>query len=259
MSELRELQSDFQAYVLGAPNTAATRVVDAGRLSADERLQVYADAYRLRLIEALETDFIALRAFLGEDAFNALARAYIDASPSTHYSLRYFGTGFAGFLARTSPYAATPVLAELAAFDWALTNAFDATDDPVLAVDDLATIAPQNWPTLRFHAHSSVARLDLQWNAPAIWCAADSGDTLPAPERAETSIPWVIWRQDLSTYFRSLDAHEAYALDALKRGDTFAEICEGLCEWIEPEEAAATAAGLMRQWVADGMLSEFSS
>lgn len=259
MSRLAELQTDFQAYVFGAPNAAVARVVDAGRLNADQRLQVYAEAYRLRLIEALETDFIALRAHLGENEFNALATAYIAASPSTHYSVRYFGTRLADFLARTAPYAKRPVLAELAAFDWALTTAFDAADDPILAADDLATIAPENWPTLRFRGHSSVVRLDLQWNAPAIWRAADNGDSLPAPERSATKIPWVIWRQNLSTYFRSLAPHEGYALDACLRGDTFAEICEGLCEWIEPDDAAATAAGLLRQWLADGMLCEFSS
>ena len=259
MSSLSQLQSDFQAYVLGGPDGILARIADTGQLSAAERLRVYADAYRLRLIEALETDFVALRAYLGEEKFNALSRHYIDASPSRHYSLRYFGTSFADFLARTAPYAETPLLTELAAFDWALSAAFDATDDPVLTVDAIAAVAADAWPNLRFRAHASVGRLDLQWNAPAIWRAADNSEALPSPAKSETPIPWVIWRQDLATYFRSLAVHEAYALDALRGGACFADICEGLCEWIAPTDAATMAASSLRQWITDGMLSSFSS
>lgn len=259
MSALRELQDDFQAYILHAPNEAVARVVDAGNLAAEERLRVYADAYRLRLLEALETDFVALRAYLGPDNFTTLGEAYIAASPSTHYSLRYFGRHLAGFLARTPPYAQAPLLAELAAFDWALNAAFDAPDDPVLKAEDLATVEAADWPNLTFRAQAAVNRLDLHWNTPAIWRAADIGAELPVPERAEAAVPWVIWRQDLQSFFRSLPTHEAYALDALRRGERFADICAGLCEWFDPSDAAATAAGLLKQWIVDGMWRGFSA
>jgi hypothetical protein len=259
MSALRELQDDFQAYILRAPNAAIARVVDAGNLAAEERLRVYADAYRLRLLEALETDFVALRAYLGSDDFTALGEAYIAASPSTHYSLRYFGGQLTDFLARTRPYSDAPLLAELAALDWALSAAFDAADDPVLTVEDLATVEAADWPNLAFRAHAALNRLDLHWNATAIWRAADGGTALPAPERAGTAVPWAIWRQNLQTFFRSLAPHEAYALDVLRRGDSFADICAGLCEWFDPSDAAPTAAGLLKQWIVDGMLSDFSA
>ena len=259
MTALDKLQGEFQAYLLGAPNDAIANVVDAGRISAAQRLAVYAEAYKLRLLEALETDFVALLAHLGADAFRTLGFAYIDAWPSSHYSVRYFGRHMAEFLAQSLPYAKNPLLAELAAFDWALTTAFDADDDRALAVEDMSTIDAQDWPRLRFHARASVQRLDLRWNAPAIWKAADSGaETLPAPEQSEHPFPWVIWRQGLDTFFRSLEVDEAYALDAALRGERFEDICEGLCEWIDAEHAAGRAAAFLRQWIADEMLREFS-
>lgn len=259
MTALNKLQDEFQAFLLGAPNHAIEIVVDAGNLGAAERLAVYAEAYKLRLLEALETDFVALLAHLGADEFRKLAFAYIDARPSSHYSVRYFGRYMAEFLAQASPYAKNPLPAELAAFDWALTTAFDADDDPVLTVEDMGAVDPQAWPNLAFRARASVQRLDLYWNAPAIWKAADAGaDTLPPPEQAEQLVPWLIWRQGLDTFFRSLEVDEAYALDALLRGERFEEICEGLCEWIDPEHAAGRAAGFLRQWIADEMLREYS-
>lgn len=259
MSELRQTQSDFQAYLLGNPSRVVERVAGTGSLSAEARLDVYAAAYRLRLLEALETDFVALRAHLGSEKFRALGEAYIAAHPSQHPSLRYFGRHMATFLETAEPYARNSLFAELAAFDWALTTAFDAADDPEIIVEDLGRVAATDWPSLCFRPHASVLRLNLQWNAPAIWKAADSGaETLPDPQRAADPIPWVIWRQDLNTFFRSLEVDEAYALDAAIRGETFAAICEGMCEWIDAGNVAARAAGFLRQWVADGMLREFS-
>ena len=258
MTALDKLQDAFQAYLLAAPNNAVAHIVDAGNLNAEQRLGVYAEAYKLRLLEALETDFVALHAHLGADEFRALGLAYIEARPSRHYSLRYFGQHMAAFLSEALPHAKTPLLAELAAFDWALTTAFDAADDRALTVEDMSAVEAHDWPHLRFRARASVQRLDLHWNSPAIWKAADSGaDALPTPERALNVIPWVAWRQGLDTFFRSLAVDEAYALDALMRDECFERICEGLCEWIDPEHAAARAAGFLRQWIADEMLLEY--
>ena len=259
MTALDKVQGEFQAYLLGAPNGAVDLVVDAGNINAVQRLEVYAEAYKLRLLEALETDFVALLAHVGSDEFRKLAFAYIEACPSSHYSVRYFGQHMADFLKEASPYCESPLLAELAAFDWALTTAFDAGDDPVLTVEDMSTVDPQAWPRLAFHARASVQRLDMRWNAPAIWKAADSGaETLPEPEQAEHLIPWLVWRQGLDTFFRSLEVDEAYALDALLRGDRFERICEGLCEWIDPEHAAGRAAGFLRNWIGEEMLRDVS-
>ena len=36
----------------------------------------------------------------------------------------------------------------------------------------------------------------------------------------------------------------------------FAAICEGLCEWVDAQNVAAHAAGLLKQWLTDGLISE---
>lgn len=257
VSDLDRLQRQFQDYVVRGARDIE-RAIDATGSDAGERLAIYAEAYRLRLIEALETDFVALRAFVGND-FAAIARAYIDAHPSTHPSLRHFGRHLPDFLARDPRYQAQPVLADLAAFDWALTEAFDAPDATVLTIDTLAALPPEHWAGMRLRPHPSLVRLDLYWNTAALWNAADAGTPLPAAECARHPIAWAVWRQDLRTYFRSLPTPEAWALDAVRAGRDFAAVCEGLCEWIEPAQAAAHAAGLLKQWIIDGMLSDIAT
>jgi len=257
---LRHLQEGFQTYILHRAGAFQEQIIGTEDVAARERLEIYAEAYRLRLLEALETDFIALHAFLGPDRFDEVGRAYIDNYPSDHFSLRYFGRHLSKFLTTTAPYKDNPLLAELAAFDWALTDAFDAEDGAVAAIEDMAGLPLDAWPTARFVPHSSFRRLDLRWNAPAIWKAADQKlDDLPQPEQAHYPIAWAVWRQNLDSYFRSLSVDEAWALDAMARGESFAEICEGLCEWIDAQHVAAHAAGLLKQWLTDGMISEIQT
>ncbi len=45
-------------------------------------------------------------------------------------------------------------------------------------------------------------------------------------------------------------------LDALRDGKSFADICEGLTEWIDTQNVALHAAGLFRQWLEDGMINK---
>ncbi len=256
MNVLPRTQGDFQHFLLRQEGPIVDEIVGDARLDASERLKIYATAYRLRLIEALDGDFVALRAHVGPARFEEIARAYIDARPSGHFSLRYFGRHMADFLTGADPYRNEPLLAELARFDWALTDSFDAVDSAVATAGDMANIAPDAWPQLVFVPHASVQRLNLEWNAPVIWKAADKDEPLPPPEKAPHPIGWVMWRQGLQIYFRSLAVDEAFALDALLRGEHFGAICEGLTEWVDAQHVALHAAGLLKQWLADGLIQK---
>jgi hypothetical protein len=257
-TRLTTLQGSFQQYLLTLGGDMAEQVV-SDALDAATRLRIYADAYRLRLLEALETDFVALRAALGCEEFDRMGRAYIDANPSDHYSVRYFGRHLSRFLAETEPYRGQPVLADIARFEWAMTDAFDAPDAEVATVADMATVPPQDWPNLYLALHPSLQRIELQSNASAIWHAADQDEPLPEPQQTEYPVGWMVWRQGLQIYFRSLSVDQAWMLDALRAGQSFAEVCEGLTEWIDAQHVALHAAGLLKQWLEDGLISAIRS
>jgi len=254
MNHLAALQRAFQTYVLHAGDAIQQEVVSTPQAPAVVRLGIYSTAYRLRLLEALQTDYTALHAALGDEAFEQLCFAFIDVSPSTYPNLRWFGGNLDAYLKVTPPYADTPVLAELASFEWAMGLAFDASDDTCLTIQDIAAIPGEDWPAMSFRAHPSVQRLDLFSNAPLIWKAVDADTDPPQPSHAGQPGAWIVWRQDLRIFFRSLEVDEAWALDSLLHGATFSEICEGLCEWVDELHVAQHAAGLLKGWVESGMI-----
>jgi len=252
MNPLSALQGEFQNYLLTLEGMEA-RVIGDSKADARTRLGIYADAYRLRLLEALQDNYPAVHTLLGDAEFDRLGRAYIDAYPSRHPSIRWFGGALAELLEQP-PYAAQPVLAEMARFEWSLRGAFDAADTALAGMEDFATLDPEQWPQMGLRFHPSVTRLDLQWNVPALWKLIDNGEDPEAPQGADYPVPWLIWRRDLRQYFRSAPVDEGWALDAMLGGQSFGAVCEGLTEWIDPGNVAAHAACLLRNWVNDGMI-----
>jgi hypothetical protein len=255
---LPELQHEFQAYVLQGDDSIAHRIGDAHRVDPARRLRIYYDAYRLRLVEVLAADYEALRRLLGEDDFNAACRAYVEAHPSNHRNVRWYGAQLPDFLRVTPPWSEDPLAAELALFEWTLTLAFDAADRPVVRFDDLAGLPPDAWPVLGFALHPSVNLIELRGNAPALRQAADHGEALPGRTMDEQPRTWAIWRKQLTSHFRSLGEQEAWALKSVRAGASFAALCEGLCDWYAPEQAAPQAAQLLRQWVDDELIGDLN-
>jgi hypothetical protein len=254
VSELAALQGDFQQYLLRGAAGIEARVSGSVRVPAAARLAIYGGAYRGRLAEALGANYSALAKLLDED-FAELAQAYVASHDSPYFSIRHYGEDLARFLATEERYAAAPLLAELARWEWAMTEVFDAADAAPLDAAALSRVAPDAWALLRFRWHPSVTRLDLCWNAPQVWQALTEERERPAAAVSATALPWLLWRQGLTTYFRSLTPTEAQALDAARSGWPFGELCELLCETVGDEQAPVTAATFLRGWVASGLIT----
>ena len=256
MSRLDEVQSDFQAYLLGRDNDMMARVNETAKASRQTLLGVYFDAYSLRLVEALATNYPNLQLLVGGETFDRLGRAYLAGQPSHQPSIRWFGHRLASYLATTAPWMDEPVLADMAKLEWALSEAFDAANAALLDFDTVAAVPPAAWPGLRFRALPSLRRFELVMNATEIWRALAAEETPPDPAPlANAPVQWVVWRPALITEFRSLETDEAAALDALEEGADFATLCELLFTWHAEDEAAPRAAGLLRAWVDAGMIA----
>jgi hypothetical protein len=253
VSDLAQVQGVFQDYLLRGDRAIEAHVGGSARVPPAVRLAIYGDGYASRLAEALSNNYPALAALMGED-FHALAHAYVRAHESPFFSIRFYGEHLAQFLA-ADPYAQVPVLAELARWEWAVTGAYDAADTPVVTHAALAAVAPEQWAQMRFNWHPSVARLQLHWNAPQIWQAVTADAERPAVVFSEVAVPWLVWRQELTTYYRSLPVAEAAVLDAARSGWPFGELCELTSEHVGADAAALTAATFLRGWVEAGLLT----
>jgi hypothetical protein len=254
VAQLEGIENDFQSFMLTGSADIEKRVVGTQRVPIATRLAIYGDGYRSRLIETLQSHYPALLALLGEESFEALGHAYVQAHDSRFASIRFYGGELDALLAALPDYASQPWLAELARFEWAMNAVFDAADAVSIEVRALAQVPPEDWAGLGFDLHPAVCRVDLAWNAPALWRALTDGEPPPAPAAQERPIPWLLWRKDLQIFFRQLTALEAEALDAVRQGRSFGGVCVALCAALDEEQAPGRAAAFLREWVESGMV-----
>lgn len=244
-------QDRLQAYLLGdgaAREGMLPRLANGYGIPRELRLDIYHNAYRARLREALETVFERTWAYIGDDEFAKASARHVETKPSTWRNLRDYGANFPATLREIMP--GDPEVAELATMDWNLHIAFDAPNASLLGHSTLAALDDRDWESARFDFHPGVSMAVFEWNVLEVWHALDRENPPPPVRRLERPTGHLFWRRDLASRFRSLDDAEFAALRDLAAGASFATVCER----VAPE----TAGAWLRDWIAEELLSRVS-
>jgi hypothetical protein len=229
------------------------RIVTRGpRCSAQERLGVYHYAYHARLVDCLADDYPALRYALGEDAFDALARAVIHAHPSDGPNLNVYGRRLAEFCAR--PRGRVPHRAfarELAALEWAMVEVFHAHAAPTFSPDALRAIPTRRWADARFAPSQTVRLLEFAHPVNRFFqdFREDRQPAIPARGWSATAVyrmGFRIWRMDLT---RTTAALLKRLFAGAPLGAALAELGEG------DERLAAEVMRWFSEWVSGGFFA----
>lgn len=246
MTELAPLQRAFQRALLDHDRGAITSCIAGGdERESDSRLAIYEHAYASRLHAALESNYPLLARWIGADVFAQLARDFIEVHPSNHFSIRYFGETLSPWIAQH--FHEHPWMAEFAQWEWALGKCFDGPDREALEPQALADLSPHRWPSLRFGLHPATNFFTSRTNAPQIYKALADDREPPNPE-VTAPCHWILWRRDLAPSYRSVDIDEHDALQALRAGATFEELCTIIGEH-RAQDTASRAASLLREWL----------
>ncbi|NWC96227.1 MULTISPECIES: DNA-binding domain-containing protein [unclassified Pseudomonas] len=243
LSESAAANSGFAATLLGGPT-----------LDVETGLAIYHNAYVARLQEVLRGDFGAVRYWLGDDEFALLSEAYVRRYPSAHYSLRWLGERFPGFILEHLIAEQSAPLEELARLEWAFTLAFDAAPGEPLTLQDMAQLPPEDWPDLRVELVPCVQQILCRFNTVAIWRSSKNEGDFPGSEPLAQAHICLTWRHQNLCQYRSLEAAEAWALSGMvSTGWSFSELCAELAVTYQ-EGAPLQAVTWLKQWIQDGLL-----
>ncbi len=258
MSDFARQQGEFQRAILTGDESVLAEILDSPTEKREVLFSVYKHAYGSRLVEAMRNDHKLLHSYLGDEMFDEMGYAYVEANPSQHPNLRWFSQAVPDFLKSTEPYSKYRVLSDLAALEKALNDAFDAEEAPVVALADMAGFAPEQWNDLKFEPHPSAFRLDHATNAAAIWLALKEEVDPPDAVTLEEPNRLLIWRQDVTPMFREMTAEEAMMWGEAVSGIPFGVLCTMLATYDDLDSAAARGAGYLHGWVTAGLLTGVS-
>jgi hypothetical protein len=260
MPDLAEMQSGILRFLTGRGDPPASLLAQPGGASVHTRLDIYRNAYRLRLREAIETDHQVLGRYLGDELFERMVDGYIQDCPSACTSLRDFTADLPRFLSETPPFSEHPLLAELSGFERLLLDVFDARDAPRVLPQALRDLATERWPGLRLRFHPSVQLFAAQWNSVESWRAIQGGAAPPAASRKTGDGHWLLWRgADRLSQFHPITPDEHAMLVGALHGESFAALCERMTLRVPEGQVSGYALGLLQKWLAQGLIAALDS
>jgi hypothetical protein len=238
--------------------SAARLVTPTQTLSSLERIDIYRRGYHARLIECLADDYPVLEHALGEEAFEALCRAYIAQYPSTAPSLNYFGRHMAE-LCRSQSLPNPGFCADLATLEWAVVLGIHAPTAPALGFEDLTSVPPERWAGARFTVNPSLSILRLQHPVNAYLQSFRNGES-PAllALASSTTTAVAVYRTGKSVWRLELDGAMVTLVEALAAGATLEASLERVQAQLgdrTEEEAAALVSTCFRHSVSSGLFS----
>ena len=178
--QLSDWQNKFAAALLNPAMPIPDGVVEPGGNPSAKRFAVYRNNVVAGLIDALRETFpVALR-IVGEDFFNAMARAYVALDPPRSPILLEYGAGFANFIDEFEPASSLPYLSDVCRIERAWLDAYHAPEALPIDPSQLGAVPPSEIPGIRLELHPSVRLLRSKFPALTIWKTnVDGGAPIP--------------------------------------------------------------------------------
>ena len=206
------------------------------RLTSFERLEIYNRQYWFRVFSGFEEDFPGLQAIVGKKRFENLMRAYLEANPSTSFTLRNLGSKLQEWLAEHPEWTEPreKLAADMVLLEWTHIECFDAAQWPPLAPEKLAMVGPSS----KFELQPYLYLIELAYPVDDLLIAVrnESGSSDTSSNNATVFrkskyvrqvaelAPQKLWlavhRMENSVYYKRLEPEEFLMLQALQRGET---------------------------------------
>ena len=217
------------------------------------RVGIYQSMYLMRMEEALESDYPALKHLLGGHGWSDLVRDYVAVHPSVTYTLNRLGDHLPEFVGKWAGAKRPAVCHDLARLELAVAEVFDAPEVEPLSDAEIAAVPLDSWERARLAPIEAFRLLAFRYPVNAyLQSVRDEDHDHPELRRKDTCVAvyrrdYSVWRQDLSQPAHDLltdlvagkPLGKAVAA-ALQRGGRRAPTTDQLFRWF-------------REWAAGGV------
>lgn len=211
------------------PANLASMITPSSKLSAAERLAVYANAYYARLIECLGEVYPLTRKSLEEEAFADLTVDYLQHHPSRSYTLHALGRHFPEYLENIRPERTSPdgpdwadFVRDLARFEWLIYEVFDGPGTEKMVpfpAQSLLDVPVARWSELQLETAPCLRLLRTDFPINDYFTAARLSTSEEAPSAPEPAVSHVaLTRRDYVVRRHPLSAAQFEILTRLQAG-----------------------------------------
>jgi Putative DNA-binding domain len=234
-----------------SPAGIAAFVRSDARLSAIDRVEIYANMYFYRLLDAIKEDFPATLRVVGDANFHNLVTGYLAEYPPGDPSITEASRYLAEFAWSSSALEKWPFVADLIRLERAILEVFLGRDARPLSVEAMKGIPAAQWPSVRIAVHPALQVINTEWRVDEFLCAVKSEQPLREPKRERRAI--LIWRNNYSVNYRPLDDLERSALNMIRFGYPFGAMCEAIAIHGDDPANPAEMSRMLMRWLTDGL------
>ncbi|MCW8890484.1 MAG: DNA-binding domain-containing protein [Sedimenticola sp.] len=221
MSPLAELQQAFCDALLSPEVPAESllnELVDDGL--ALQRFNVYRNNFIVLNGDALADMYPVIKRLIGEEAFRALASAYVRLHPPQERALLLYGAQFPPFLESIPELSGLPYLSAVARIEYAWTESYHAEDSAVLSEQQVSTVPTEALGSCQLLPHPTLHLIHSDYPVHAIWQAnqADDCNQVISLDQGESHV--VILRPDIDVEVREVSRGAFHFLKRLQLGES---------------------------------------
>jgi hypothetical protein len=220
------------------------------RLSAAERIDIYANMYFYRLLEAMIQDFPATVKVLGDLNFHNLITAYLVAYPPSEPSITEASRHLDEFADNWQLRDRFPFVSDLIRLERAFVDVFLAPDASPLGFAELRAIPTDKWGSLQIGCHPAARLIDCRWRVDEVLQAVHRGHSIHVPSHEPSSI--LVWRKNNAVNYRAIAGLELTAFRMIYNGNEFQAACEAVA--VHGGVTPAILSEILIRWLGDDVL-----
>lgn len=246
----------FQSGVMNHDRAEAEKLIRPVRHNAFTpamRLAVYANAYKIRLIEATEVDYLALKHHLGEEAYNKAVEAFVLARPSGLWDLNRYPISFADFIESHTDDGFAHAITRLEA---TITDVYWMPESTPLAPDYLSSQPPEQFAEVVLRQRDASELLEFAYPVNSYLIAFRGEENPKAPPSQKTYL--YIYRHNDKVMREELSQAEYLLLQLLFDGKPLGAALEELTtrrpDLAEP--VGAKLSGWFQRWFEQGFFAD---
>lgn len=140
--------------------------INSDDTSNSSRLDIYAEAYFTRILEAFTIDFPITAFILGEDQFAKLVAEYLKVHPSKEINLNNISKSIVPFI---NTYSSTHAIQDIVTLERLALESFYSPIDPFFDPQSLVALKESDWENIKFSLNSSLKFITSSWPLEELW------------------------------------------------------------------------------------------
>jgi hypothetical protein len=245
---------------------AELHIAGNARLSPVEQLEIYREQFWLRHTASLLEDFPGVAGLLGQAGWNRLVEPYLEEAAPFGFSLRDLGERLPTFIERQSWLEHRALVLDMARYEWAHVEVFDAPDVPRLDPQKLAAVPEHAWDEARVVLDPALRLLEfehpiVELRRKLLLVADGAVDTPELPAPASEPLLLALHRRERVIVAEPLAPAAFALLDELGAGTPLRAACElAAAETGSDLDAlGARLEGWFGEWAARGYVVDVSA